>query len=248
MHHRRRRKNALATTERSKMPTSPAVDAIMGRMAEINAGLARIESSGAIRSEREQRLADAHARVAYERDKRDIQRWRNDDANAEEDRRRDARRNDELCAKHRRAYDDAFQAFGKRAPEPLAGQSAYDYRRDLFRHAQDMLPSNHPLVGVNASEIAGDAMPPMQQQLLGDLGKEAENPSGDNLPEDPDDPRAKRVSYDDSMGPGIGRPVVSYKARRSFIYNLSRPGGRVWKLGPMNNSGVTTPGMIFQGR
>jgi hypothetical protein len=62
---------------------------------------------------------------------------------------------------------------------------------------------------------------------------EAENPTGDNLPQSPDDPRAKRIIFDDSLG----RSVVTYKARESFIKGLSRPARRIIIHDPMSNRG-----------
>jgi hypothetical protein len=55
------------------------------------------------------------------------------------------------------------------------------------------------------------------------LREQAESPTGDNLPPTPDHPKAKREVFDDSLG----RKVVVYKARESFIKSMGRPARRV---------------------
>jgi hypothetical protein len=66
----------------------------------------------------------------------------------------------------------------------------------------------------------------MEGKLFEALRKEAEEPTGDNLPESPNDPKAKREIFDDSLG----RKVTTYKAKRSFIHDYCRPALRVVRL------------------
>jgi hypothetical protein len=142
-------------------------------------------------------------------------------AEAEEERDR-LRRDAELCAKHQRKYEDLFERFGKRAPEPRADDDPYDYRRQLFALAQSMLPSQHELTGFDPREIDGSAIIPFEKQLFEALHQEAEQPSGDNVPDDVFDPRAKRERMD-----AMGGKFVEYRAKRSFIADMGRRGMRV---------------------
>jgi hypothetical protein len=160
---------------------------------------------------------------------------------AKEDRRAEARRSADIAAKHRRAYDDAFQ-LGRRADEPLAGQHHTEYRRQLLRDGQDMLPSDHPLVGVKASELPGDAIIPMERQLFSALREQAVQPSGDNRADSAWDPAAARVTRD----PTTGQTTISYHAKHSFIRELNRP-GRVVAALPYSR-GAPRAGQAWPGR
>jgi hypothetical protein len=150
------------------------------------------------------------------------QQIRADDAAEAKEERDRLRRDAELCAKHQRKYDDLFQRFNRRAPEPRADDDPPDYRRQLFRIGQTMLPSGHELTGFDPREIDCSAIIPFEKQLFDALAKEAEEPSGDNLPQTVDDPRAKRERMD-----SMGTKFIEYRAKRSFIADLGRRGMRV---------------------
>jgi hypothetical protein len=145
------------------------------------------------------------------------------------------------CGEHQRRYDESFAAFGKKAPPPLADDRPPAYRRRLFSIGQSMLPSSHKLVGFKAADLDGHVIRPYEEMLLEALAAEAATPSGDNLPENVNDPRAKREVLDDSTG----ARTVTFHAKRSFIHGLSRPGRRVAMLGPRRVGGVMFPPIIF---
>jgi hypothetical protein len=191
-----------------------------------------------------QRYADALDGVRHELLKREVQREkRADDAEREEQRER-LRRDAELCLKHQGVYDtNAFAPFGRKADQPRSGESGYDYRRRLFTQAQAQLPSGHPLTGFAADALDGHTMPPMQEALFKALAQEAKEPSGDNLPLDANDPRARRDVIDDSTG----LRHTEYRAKRSFIWNLSRPGLRVIRLADPGR-GIVLAGRPFPSR
>jgi hypothetical protein len=110
----------------------------------------------------------------------------------------------------------------------------------LFKLAQSYLPSGHPLAALDPHDLDGTIIIPLEEQLMGALRQEAEEPTGDNLPESPDDPRAKREVFDDSLG----RKVTVYKARTSFIKAMGRPGLKVLRV--MNpNTGQVLYGPPF---
>jgi hypothetical protein len=102
-----------------------------------------------------------------------------------------------------------------------------------------MLPGGHKLTGFSPDDLDGSAIVPYEQMLLKELANEAKSPSGDNLPEDVSSPRAKREVLDDSTG----QRFVEYRARRSFIHGLSRPGLIVERL--TNGNGLVLAGRPY---
>jgi hypothetical protein len=184
---------------------SPEVQATLDRLNRVASGL------------------DAFNDYRYHAAKRQIQEWKRADAAEADEEREQLRRDGELCLKHQSNYDRAFAPFGRKAPEPEADARGPSYRRRLFTVAQSMLPSDHPLTEFKADDLDHAVIVPMEQKLFEALAKEAEQPSGDNLPENPDDPRARREIRDDDSG----RLTIVYKARNSFIRNMGRPGMKV---------------------
>jgi hypothetical protein len=137
------------------------------------------------------------------------------------------RKHADRCLEHQRNYAEAFEPDGKRAPQPEADAFPPEYRRRLFAIGQSMLPSDHELAQIgDPRDPDGSAIIPFEKQLFDALRKEAEEPTGDNLPEDVNDPRAKREVFDDSLG----RKVITYKAKNSFIRNFVRPAHRVLRF------------------
>jgi hypothetical protein len=193
-------KNEAQSWLTNRRPRQMSADAIANR---IDRSMSRLDAaSGALAIRLQQQIrADAAAEAEQERDR--------------------LRRDAALCAKHQRKYDDLFQRFNKRAPEPRADDDPPDYRRQLFRIGQTMLPSGHELTGFDPRELNGSAIIPFEKQLFDALAKEAEEPSGDNLPQTVDDPRAKRERTDD-----MGAKFIEYRAR-SFITDMGRRGMRV---------------------
>ena len=146
------------------------------------------------------------------------------DAAAEAQERRDqARRDMERCQVHQARYDNVFTKFGKRAPLALADDAPPDYRRKLYGLAQTMLPSGHSLADLDPMELDGSAIVPFEKLLFEALEAEAEAPTGDNMPETLDDPRAKLERMDSDTG----ERRIEWRAKRSFIHDLSRPGRKV---------------------
>jgi len=154
---------------------------------------------------------------------------RADDAEAEEqeqereESRRDTmRRHADRCDQHQRRYDEAFEGFGKKAPPPAADAFPPDYRRDLFKLGQSMLPSGHDLTKFSPDDLDHAVIIPFEAQLFEALAKEAQKPSGDNVPESPDDPQAKRERTD-----SMGTRKIEWVARDSFIKAMNRAPRRV---------------------
>jgi hypothetical protein len=192
----------------------------------------------------DRRYDAAKAAISDERDRRWLHEQRRADAVEEDEERARLRRDGDLCLKHQTNYDQAFGPFGRKAAPPQSGESAYDYRRRLFTQAQSMLPDRHRFADMRAGDLDGHVLPPMEGELFKALGEEAKSPSGSNLPEDPSDRKARRDVLDDSTG----LRHTEFRAKRSFIYNMSRPGRIVARLGPQRTgSGYTFPGIVFQG-
>lgn len=144
-------------------------------------------------------------------------------AAAAQERRDRIRRDMERCQAHQHRYDNVFTKFGKRAPMALADNAPPDYRRKLYALAQTMLPSGHSLADLDPMELDGSAIVPFEKLLFEALEAEAEAPTGDNMPETLDDPRAKLERMDSDTG----ERRIEWRAKRSFIHDLSRPGRKV---------------------
>jgi hypothetical protein len=190
--------------ESSHMSAEPIHDRIrrsFDRFDTVNAAIAR-------------RISDQYRADAADREAEQAER--------EQARRDRLRRWADRCDQHQRRYDAVFEGFGRRAPEPAADAHPPSYRRDLFRIGQSMLPSGHDWAKGDPDDIGPSAIAAMEEQLLQALREQAERPTGDNVPQTVDDPRAKREVFDDSLG----RKVTVYKARRSFIHDFTRPAVR----------------------
>jgi hypothetical protein len=187
-----------------------------------------MSESAADRINRSMNRLDVVTAHLAERSARELRQWRNDDADLEDLRRERARRDAERCVEHQKRYDDVFGLFGQRAPEPKAGSFPPDYRRDLFRNGQDMLPDGHEMTGFHPRDLDGSMIVPFEQKLIDALTAEAENPTGSNVPQSPWEPRARREVFDDSLS----RKIVVYKAKESFIKAMGRPGLRAFFITP----------------
>jgi hypothetical protein len=148
------------------------------------------------------------------------------DRAAEADQQRERARADSIrCEQHQHRYDEAFQPFNKRAPSPSSDAHPGTFRRELFREAQRLLPSSSELAAITAARIDSSAIIPLEAQLFGELRREADNPSYENRPQSPDDPRALRIRTDAS-----GLKSYEYHAKESFIKSIGRPGRLVARI------------------
>jgi flagellum-specific peptidoglycan hydrolase FlgJ len=183
------------------------------------------------------RSTDRLARMIDSRADREERQARADAAQEAQERRDRARKAADRCAQHQLRYDSIFQKFGQRAPQPIADSAPPDYRRRLYAIAQTLLPSDHELAGVDPHELGPDAIIPFEAQLFEALSNEAENPSSDNLPETIADSRAKREVID----PETGLKTIEYRAKNSFIREMSRPARRVLRFIGKDNAVLFGP-------
>jgi hypothetical protein len=162
--------------------------------------------------------------VRFEEARRDAKAMRRADDADREQRRDQVRRHADRCRQHQERYDAAFQQFGMKAQPPRADAFPPDYRRELFKRGQDMLPSDHPLTQFDPSDIGGDAIPELERQLIEALDQESQAPSGDNIP-GPDKPY-REITKTDSTGV----KKTEFYGAESFIKSLSRSGRRVARI------------------
>jgi hypothetical protein len=181
------------------------------------------------RVDRVGRRVDLVVDTHFERARRDAAAMRRTDAadrDAEERERRDkARRWGESCARTQAKYDEQFQRFGEKAPARIADETPKRYRRRMFSALKDKLPDHHDLARVKADELDSDIIDQFEQMLFDAVQREAEQPSGSNVAETVDDPRARREITDDA-----GVKKVTWAAKESFIKSLNRSGRRVARI------------------
>jgi hypothetical protein len=71
-------------------------------------------------------------------------------------------------------YDEILRKIGRRAPEPVLGQSRLDYQRETCRMMKRaFLPQNHPLYKVNWRGLKADALNALEGDLLAAVQVEA---------------------------------------------------------------------------
>jgi hypothetical protein len=174
------------------------------------------------------RRLDLAAEAAFQRAQRDVRAMRRADDAERQERRDRARKDAQRCGEHQRRYDEVFERLGRKAPAPAADASPPDYRREPFGLGQSYLPRDHELVGLDPSGIDSSAIIPLEKQLIAALEREADEPSGDNMAETPDDPRAMRTRHDSFTG----ERRTEFHARESFIKGLSRPARRAFFVTP----------------
>lgn len=116
-------------------------------------------------------------------------------------------------------FDNLLRQCGLRAPEPVLGQSAQEYRRDpLVMMKKRMLPSNHELRAVQIRALRDDALDALEPQLMQACRTEVFNPA--NVP----DGEMRRVESFDEYGQV---KQVLFLGKESFVKEMGRPGRRV---------------------
>jgi hypothetical protein len=126
---------------------------------------------------------------------------------------------------HQSRYDEVLRQVGRRAREPVLGESELDYRREVCRDMKRaFLPQNHPLYRVQWRQLKADALGALEPDLLKAAPVEAFNP----LNFEPGQLVPREVMDD------YGKvKVIQWVGRESFVKAMGRPGRRV--IGFMNN-------------
>jgi hypothetical protein len=199
-----------------------AQDRNLAETRELRQRLDQRDAAGASR----RRFDDAFVAVDYQLKKRELAAAKRADETAAARQREVSRINAEVCDRIRFAYADAFAEHGAEPPLPLHGEGYNAYRNRCLQAHIDRLPDEHQFAHVRADSFADPARNQLEKIVLSDSFREANAPSGSNLPETVDDPRSMRTRID----PATGARSVEFRAKRSFIAGLSRVGHRVIRL------------------
>ena len=113
-------------------------------------------------------------------------------------------------------YDDAFSAFGTRAPAPVEGERPGAYRRRMFELLRNKLPSDHEWAGVRADDIPASARTQIESLVIKAAMAEGLKPSPENLPASGELVRRERT---DAMS---GAKSIEFLGRESFIKSMGR--------------------------
>ena len=114
-------------------------------------------------------------------------------------------------------YDSELQNVGVRAPAPVLGQRAGDYRRhtcELLR--KEFLPQSHELSQVNFNSLKGDALRNMEKMLVEDA-----------VPKARVDPRTVpfgEFRQIERVNPQNGQKEISFYGQDNFVRFMGRPG------------------------
>jgi hypothetical protein len=115
-------------------------------------------------------------------------------------------------------YDDTLRKVGRRARQPVLGESVGDYRRESLRDMKmAFLPQNHELYRVQMRRLNDDALGAIEPMVLAAVPIEANNPA--HVP--PGELR-KVEELDD-----FGKLKTIRFIGESFIKSFTRPGRRV---------------------
>jgi hypothetical protein len=160
------------------------------------------------------------------------------EADARADRAERIRRDDLRCRDLAAEFQGDYAAHGVSPPLPNANEWAADYERRLLKGLQRRLsPRNSYADDSMLDEIPASAMPHFAKMIRDEAAKEAYSPCEENLPESPSDPRALIDRTDD-----MGQRRIEFRARRSFIHDLSMQPLRVLRMIGKNGDVIFGPG------
>jgi hypothetical protein len=121
--------------------------------------------------------------------------------------------------------DEALEPWGMRAPAPIVGEDADDYRRRLMIQAKNQLPEGHKLREITVKRIPGDALDNFEKMYY-DACREAGSRNDSAAPGE-----MRRV---ERVDPQNGRKFIEFYGR-SFIHDFKAPVRRV--LGFLQSNG-----------
>jgi hypothetical protein len=155
--------------------------------------------------------------------RREIEREARDDAERMMAAREQARADSEKKRVIQTRYDDAFSAFGTRAPQPVEGERPGQYRRRMFELLRNKLPSDHEWADVRADDVPASARTQIEALVIKAAMAEGLRPSAENLP-----PsglvRRERTDQD------TGAKSIEFLGRRSFIADMGRQSQYVHRI------------------
>jgi hypothetical protein len=153
---------------------------------------------------------------------------RADDAQRRADKRERIRQDDLRCRDLAAEYQSDFAAHGVEPPMPRADEWANQYERRLLSGLQRRLSPRSDLAD---PQFLGENLSPavfasFAQMIRDEAGREAKTPSRENLPQTVADSRARF----ETTGPETGQRQIEWRARESFIKDMSRGGRRVLRF------------------
>jgi hypothetical protein len=134
------------------------------------------------------------------------------------------RADDLRCRDLAAEYQPDYQAFGVTPPMPRADEWASDFERRLVRGLQRRLsPRSDYADSTMLDGLSPKTFDNIAKMVRDEAAREAAQPSLENLPASVYDPRA-RIERTDS---DTGERKIEFRARESFIRELSSPGRKV---------------------
>ena len=156
--------------------------------------------------------------------RREIERQRAEDAERMMADAAQAREDAERRRQYQVRYDDAFQAFGERCPQPAADERPGAYRRRLFEHLRRKLPDSNEWSGVRADDVPPSARGQIEALVIKAAMGEGLKPSVENLPASGELVRRERTDQD------TGARSIEWLGRRSYIADMGREAQRVLRI------------------
>lgn len=157
---------------------------------------------------------------------------RADAAEARADKAALVRADDLRCRDLAAEYQSDYQAFGVTPPMPRADEWASDYERRLVRGLQRRLsPRSDYADSTMLDGLSPKTFDNIAKMVRDEAAREAAQPSLENLPANVNDPRAKVERMDD-----MGHRSIEWRARESFIKDMSRPGRKVLRFVGKDNT------------
>ena len=156
--------------------------------------------------------------------RREAERWRAEDAERMMVEREQARADSEKKRVIQTRYDDAFAAFGTRAPQPVEGERPGQYRRRMFELLRNKLPTSNEWFDVRADDIPPSARSQIEAMVISAAMREGMRPSPENLPRDGSLVRRERTDQD------TGARSVEWLGRKSFIADMGRQSQYVHRI------------------
>jgi hypothetical protein len=172
-----------------------------------------------------QRLDNSTRRVdnlLSEIERREAERSRAEDAERMMAEREQARADSEKKRVIQTRYDDAFAAFGTRAPAPVEGERPGAYRRRMFEHLRCKLPASNEWADVRADDVPSSARNQIEALVIEAAMREGLKPSLENLPRDGSIGHRNSDRNDDLP---VTETVTTTPVTETVttIYNLGRP-------------------------
>ena len=163
-----------------------------------------------------------------------------DEASARADKAERVRRDDAKCQSLMAEFQEDFRQFGTEPPLVRSDEWSDAYQVRLLKNLQRRLSPSSDLASPRLLDNIppGPALQNFTQMIRSEARNEAPRPSFDNLPENLDDPRSRLETTD----PDTGHRRIEWRAKRSFIADMSQTPQRVLRFLGKNGDVIFGPG------